>query len=661
MTLLAALDANQRQVAEQLRGPVCVLAGAGTGKTRAITYRIAHGMRTGTYQPNSVLAVTFTARAAGEMRARLRDLGVRQVSAATFHSAALRQLRYFWGQLDYGTLPQIISSKYSLVGQAASNLGITTDRALIRDLAAEVEWAKVQMVGPADYPRAAARAGRASIGDTDPETIASLLQVYDGLLHENGVMDFEDVLLSMVGLLTEHSRVANTVRSQYRYFVVDEYQDVSPLQQRLLELWLGDRDDLCVVGDVSQTIYSFAGANAGYLANFTDRYPTATKVELVRDYRSTPQVVDIANRLLTVKGRMPAGAVRLQAQRPSSAPVQFHQYDDDAAEATAVARQIRTLVDEGVPLSEIAILFRTNTQSQAFEAALAKENIGYQVRNAERFFDRPEIRQALVLMRGRGESDYGAALPDQVRTLLSPLGWAPQAPEHMGAARERWEALNSLVLLAEDMQASRGASLADFIAELEDRAANQHAPTQNGVTLATLHAAKGLEWDAVFLVGLSEGLMPISMAKEVEEIAEERRLLYVGVTRAREHLRLTYAASRGGGRGNRSVSRFLTGIWPTDDDAPAPAKPKSRRQRQAELQEELSESERDLFERLRQWRAQQAEAAQRPAFTVFHDSTLLSIARAQPTTLKQLALLRGIGATKLDAYGAEILQLINPD
>lgn len=661
MTFLAALDENQRQVAEQLRGPVCVLAGAGTGKTRAITYRIAHGMRTGTYQPNSVLAVTFTARAAGEMRARLRELGVQRVTAATFHSAALRQLRYFWEQLDYGVLPQIISSKFSLVGQAASNLGITTDRALIRDLAAEVDWAKVQMVGPADYPRAAARAGRASIADTDPETIGTLLQVYDGLLHENGVMDFEDVLLSMVGLLTEKPRVANKVRSQYRYFVVDEYQDVSPLQQRLLELWLGDRDDLCVVGDVSQTIYSFAGANAGYLAHFTDRYPSATKVELVRDYRSTPQVVDIANRLLTIKGRMSPGAVRLQAQRPSSAPVQFHQYDDDAAEATAVARQIRALVDEGVPLSEIAILFRTNTQSQPFEAALAKENIGYQVRNAERFFERPEIRQAMVLMRGRGQSDYGAGLPEQVRTLLSALGWAPQAPEHMGAARERWEALNSLVLLAEDLQASRGASMADFIAELEDRAANQHAPTQNGVTLATLHAAKGLEWDAVFLVGLSEGLMPISMAKEVDEIAEERRLLYVGVTRAREHLRLTYASSRGGGRANRSVSRFLTGIWPSDDDVPAPSKPKSRRQRQADMQAELSEAEREIFEQLRQWRAEKAEAAARPAFTVFHDATLLSIARAHPTTLQQLALLRGVGATKLDLYGAEILRLINPD
>ena len=657
MSLLDALDPDQRQVAEHLRGPLCVLAGAGTGKTRAITYRIAHGVRTGVYQPTSVLAVTFTARAAGEMRSRLRELGVVGVQARTFHAAALRQLGYFWPKVVGGPLPKVEEKTLGLVAEAAGRLGIETDRALLFDLNAEIKWAKVQMIAPDDYPQRATAAGRAGIADVDPTTIASLMNAYEDAKSERGVIDFEDILLILVGLLVEKPEIAEEVRRQYRYFVVDEYQDVSPLQQRLLELWLGERDDLCVVGDVSQTIYSFAGASPGFLTGFSRTFPGAAKIQLVRDYRSTPQVVDIANRLLRTKpGRLPEGAVYLQAQRPSSVPVHFTGYDDDAAEAEAIARAITELNDTGVALSEIAILYRTNAQSQDFETALATAGIGYQIRGGERFFARADIRRALVMLRGAMNTSEEADMPRAVRAILSNLGWSNAAPEQAGAMRERWDALNALVVLADDMHATRGASLADFVEELHDRAANQHAPAVEGVTLASIHSSKGLEWDAVFLAGLSEGLMPISMANTPEAIEEEKRLLYVGVTRAREHLRLSYSSSRTGGRSSRNVSRFLTGIWP---EAEKSASKTSRRKKAAiDPLAELDDDAQALFELLRAWRAETAKEISKPAFTILHDATLIAIAQAQPRTLRQLALLRGIGATKLDRYGGEILALI---
>jgi ATP-dependent DNA helicase, Rep family len=375
------------------------------------------------------------------------------------------------------------------------------------------------------------------------------------------VIDFEDVLLLTVGILAERDDIAAEVRRQYRHFVVDEYQDVSPLQQRLLELWLGGRDSVCVVGDVSQTIYSFTGATPRFLADFPSRHPGAPVVRLVRDYRSTPQVVSLANRLLTTRaGRMSPGAVTLQAQRPSSEPVRYEAFDDDVAEAAGVVGRVRELSARGVPLREIAVLYRTNSQSEVLEDALSRAGIGYQVRGGERFFARPEVKAALVALRAAAKAESAAALPDRVREALSAVGWSPEQPAGRGAVRERWDSLNTLVSLADDLYARRGASLAEFRQELDERAAVQHAPIADGVTLATIHAAKGLEWDAVFLVGLSDGLLPISMASTPDQLAEERRLLYVGVTRAREHLQLSYARARtAGGRAARKQSRFLAG------------------------------------------------------------------------------------------------------
>ncbi len=677
--LLAALDPDQREVAEHLSGPLCVLAGAGTGKTRAITYRIAHGVAVGAYQPTQVLAVTFTARAAGEMRSRLADLGVPGVQARTFHSAALRQLTYFWPTAIGGTRPPIQEHKAGLVGAAARRVGLGTDRATVRDLAAEVEWAKVTMTLPEDYAARAAAAGRTDVAGLDPQTVATVLMSYEDAKTERGVIDFEDVLLLMVGVLADREDVAAQVRGQYKHFVVDEYQDVSPLQQRLLDLWLGRRRQLCVVGDVSQTIYSFTGATPDFLTGFASRYEGARTVRLSRDYRSTPQVVHLANRVLARSRRgggnlrLPAGAVELQAQRPSGPAVRYETYDDDVAEAAGVVAQVQRVLGEGVALSEIAVLYRTNSQSEVLEQALAEAGIGYLVRGGQRFFAREEVKRAMVMLRAAARTErtlLTGDLGEDVRAVLSREGWAPQAPAVRGAVRDRWESLDALVHLADDLASTRGGDMGVFLDELTRRAEEQNAPTVEGVTLSSLHAAKGLEWDAVLLVGACEGLLPISLAEGEASVEEERRLLYVGVTRAREHLVLSYARARNpGGRPSRRPSRFLDGIWPTAqpatpnrrtrDGAASGGSVRARAKEAAALfEEENDPATVALFEELRAWRAQVAKEASRPAYTVFADATLRSIAVVRPTELAQLSLIRGVGAVKLQEYGPAVLAAV---
>jgi DNA helicase-2/ATP-dependent DNA helicase PcrA len=655
--VLGGLDPEQEQAARAVRGPVCILAGAGTGKTRTITHRIAYAVRGGAVPASQLLAVTFTARAAGEMRTRLRVLGVDGVQARTFHAAALRQLRYFAARVLGGALPTLVENKIRLVAQAAARAGVReADRVLLRDLASEVEWAKVTLAGPADYPARAAAAGRDL--PAAAETVAAVFTAYEDVKSRAGLLDFEDLLLVTAAAIEEHPDVAEEVRARYRHFVVDEYQDVSPLQQRLLDAWLGGRDDLCVVGDPNQTIYSFTGATPSFLLDFPRRHPGSTVVRLNRDYRSTPQVVGLANRVL---GRR--SVLRLVGQRRPGPEPEFAGYDDEPAEAAAVAARCRALVDGGVPASELAVLFRVNAQSEAYERALAEVGVPYVLRGGERFFERAEIREAMVLLRGaaRGPADppaNGAAgkLAGAVRDVLSALGWSASAPGG-GAARERWESLAALVGLAEDLTATQpGAGLAELIAELEQRAAVQHAPTVQGVTLASLHAAKGLEWDGVFLVGLVEGTLPIQHATTDAQLDEERRLLYVGVTRAREMLRLSWSLSRSpGGRRSRRRSRFLHGIAPDPEPAGRAANGRRDGRRGADLPDGADP---ELFARLRSWRSARAEAARVPAYVVLNDATLGEIAVRRPDDVRGLVAIPGIGQRKLDLYGQDVLAIV---
>ncbi|MCU1431182.1 MAG: ATP-dependent helicase UvrD2 [Actinotalea sp.] len=682
--LLAALDPDQREVALALNGPVCVLAGAGTGKTRAITHRIAYGVRTGTYSPTSVLAVTFTARAAGEMRTRLRDLGVAGVQARTFHAAALRQLSFFWPQVVGGSPPRILEHKAPVVAEAASRLGLRVDRLSVRDLSSEIEWSKVSLVPADDYVRAATATDRPPPAGFDRAAVARLISAYEESKDSRGVIDFEDVLTMLGHMLESRRDIAETVRGQYRHFVVDEYQDVSPAQQYLLDQWLGGRHELCVVGDPSQTIYSFTGATPHHLLTFAEKHPGASVVRLVRDYRSTPQVVDLANRLLTrAPGqRRVAGALELVAQRPSGPPVGYTVYDDDDSEAAGVAERVGRLIRSGTPAREVAVLYRTNAQSEAYEQALAEAGIGYLVRGGERFFARKEVRDAIVLLRGAARSMADVPMPEAVRDVLSSAGWSAEPPAARGAVRERWDSLQALVVLADDLVArapvapagggtpdapppssSGSPTLVDLIAELDERASAQHAPAVDGVTLASLHAAKGLEWDAVFLVGMSEGLMPISLAETEAAVAEERRLLYVGITRAREHLELSFGRARNpGGRASRQRTRFLDGIWPQQDGRRrtpgTPGRAGTSSTSRDATPALVGEADANLMDALREWRQQVAVETSKPAYTVLVDSTLAGIAASRPDSIAALARVRGIGPAKIDRYGASLLAIV---
>ena len=672
--LLDALDPEQRAVAEALRGPVRVLAGAGTGKTRAITHRIAHGVATGTYAPTEVLAVTFTTRAAGEMRSRLRTLGAGGVQARTFHSAALRQLRYFWPHVHGVDLPVLTESKIGLLAGACRRQRLRADQAQLRDLASEVEWAKVSNVGPDDYARIATARGREVTG-LDADTVGRVFGAYEDVKRAEGRMDMEDVLLLTAGLLAEDERVAAQVRRQYKWFVVDEFQDVSPLQSALLDLWLGGRDEICVVGDPAQTIYSFAGANADYLRDFPRKFPGTTSVELVRNYRSTPEIVRTATTLLA---GTPSQGVALRSEQPAGAAVEFAPQPDEVAEAEATAARVLALRDKGVPLSEMAVLFRINAQSEAFEEALSARSLPYVIRGAGRFFERPEVREAVTRIRGAARSAPGEDLVETVRSTLAGMGWTPEPPRARGQTRDRWESWQALVDQAEEYAAGDGTAQEDplnaFVDELDRRAAEQHAPVAEGVTLATFHAAKGLEWDVVFCVGLQDGTLPITYADTPAAVEEERRLLYVGITRARRTLRLSWSAARNpGGRGNRKPSRFLDPVLP---ESARPAELSARRRgamtcrecgrplttpaekKRARCEDCPASYDEELFERLREWRKGRADEEKVPAFVVFNDATLQLIAEVRPTTERELLKISGIGRSKLEKYGEDVLGLL---
>jgi ATP-dependent DNA helicase UvrD/PcrA len=671
--LLAVLDPEQRLVAEALRGPVRVLAGAGTGKTRAITHRIAHGVATGVYAPSEVLAVTFTTRAAGEMRARLRGLDAGGVQARTFHSAALRQLRYFWPHVHGTELPQLIESKLGLLASATRRQRLNTDQALLRDLASEIEWAKVSNVSPATYVDVAEARGRSVAGQT-LAVVAHVFDAYEEVKRDQGRMDMEDVLLLTAGMLAEDERVAAQVRRQYKWFVVDEFQDVSPIQSALLDLWLGGRDELCVVGDPAQTIYSFAGANADFLRDFPAKFPGTTSIELVRNYRSTPQVVEAANTLLA--GTASQG-VDLRSQQAAGPAVTFEAHPDEVAEAEAVAARIVRLRADGREPGEIAVLFRINAQSESFEEALAARGIPYIIRGAARFFDRPEVREAVTRIRGAARSgeasEQGSDVLETVRGTLAGMGWTPEAPSARGQTRDRWESWQALMDQALEFSAA-GRTLDEFVADLDRRAAEQHAPVADGVTLATYHAAKGLEWDSVFLCGLQDGTLPITYAETPAQIEEERRLLYVGMTRARLDLALSWALARQpGGRGSRKPSRFLTPLLP-QDALPLPKAPKSKGARMClecgkPLQTSADKARRrcadcpapydeELFERLRQWRTERAREEEIAAFMVFSNATLEEIAIRRPQSSRDLLKVSGVGKEKLQKYGEELLELV---
>jgi DNA helicase-2/ATP-dependent DNA helicase PcrA len=669
--LLTDLDPAQREAVLITSGPLCILAGAGSGKTRVISRRVAYALATGVVRPRDVLVVTFTDKAAGEMRTRLATLGQPGVAASTFHAAALRQLRHFWPRVHGSDPPSILESKVPILAPLAAGLPGGYRFLAVRDLAGEIEWAKARRIRPADYEM------RAIDDDRDaslpPDLMATLYRRYETAKARAGRIDFEDMLELTIGLIESDDAIAAEVRDRYRWFSVDEYQDTNPLQAALLDAWLGGRQDLAVVGDEDQTIYTFTGATSDYLIGFEERYPDARVVRLETNYRSTPEVLALANSVLAagrsapderLPGVAPRPPKRLVASNDSGPGPEIGGFATDEAELAGIASAIRALTQTGTEHGAMAILVRTNAQLPAIEAALGAAGIPFHVRG-ERFFSRPEVRRAMRVAGSLARIESNDALVTRLATAFErELGVRRHAVPDGEAAAERHGAVVTLLELAEDLARTQpAADVPAFLAEVERRTQVEAGGIATGVELLTYHRAKGLEWDAVFLPALEEGTLPIRQSTTPDELAEERRLLYVGITRARRYLWLSWATTRtaaSGRGGRRNRSRFLDGLVPASARRVAAAETAGPSNHKPTAKIDPADRS-PLSNALRAWRTARARADSVAPFIVFHDSTIEAIAARRPRSMAELRRVPGVGPTKLDRYGEEIIGVVVRD
>ena len=598
------LNSEQQRAVDAVRGPVCILAGAGSGKTTTITYRVKNQVESRAFRSGEILAVSFTDKAAGEMRGRLDGLGVPGVRCSTFHSAALGQLRFFAAEPP----KKILASKALPLRHIGNSLPRPYRFRPAADLATEIEWAKNRRIAPDEYQR--------SLGDHEPPIPPDLMlrvyREYERRKADGGWVDFEDLLELTIRLFDADPGALEQVRDRYRGFTVDEYQDVNLLQQTLLDRWLGDRDELCAVGDDYQSIYAFTGASPEYLLAMPGRFPHATVVRLEDNYRSTPEVLSFANRLVPKLG----GAEKvLRATRASGPEPVARSFSEPFLEAAFLVERIRELHATGTPNEEMAILLRTNARSADYEEALHDAEIPSQ---GAALLSRDAAKQLLKALRGRPLSD--------VRRIARDQGLLDRIPDRLGEREvTRQNDLARLVKLAEAFHGTAE----EFVADLEERFGSRAG---RGVHLLTYHRAKGLEFDAVFLPRLEERELPSKLSKTPAAIDEERRLLYVGLTRAKRHLTVTWSGK---------PSRFLAEL---DLRAPVPTP---------------VEPDDPLYESLKEWRLRTARAEEKPAYVIFHNATLAEIVRRAPRTREELAAVPGVGPAKLERYGDAVLAALS--
>ncbi|HJR45807.1 MAG TPA: ATP-dependent DNA helicase UvrD2 [Actinomycetota bacterium] len=686
MQISDGLNEQQREAVEAVSGPLCILAGAGSGKTTTITRRIANQVLTRTFEPGSIMAVTFTDRAAGEMRRRLERLGVQGVRARTFHAAALAQLRYFSNEQP----PQILPSKALALRQIANTLPKPYRFRAAADLATEIEWAKNRRIPHDRYAD--------SVGDHTPpipvDLMANVYSRYERGKHERGLIDFEDLLERTIQMFQSDGYMRERFAEQYRTFTVDEYQDVNLLQETLLRQWLGPRDELCVVGDDYQSIYGFTGATPDYLLEMPKRFVGTKVVRLETNYRSTPQVLAVANRLVPKLG----GAAKvLEAHRDAGPEPRLRRFGNGANEIDAIVQRIHELHDDGVLLEEVAILYRVNFRSEDYEEALAKAGIPYQVTDGA-FLSRAVGRQMISALKRSAST----SVSEEVVKLAMRAGYVEDPPDDLGAQElTRQNDLARFIRLAQEFEDGVHSG-ADFVADVELRFAG--AGRGRGVNLLTYHRAKGLEFEAVFLPRVEDGELPFKRARNDEAIAEERRLLYVGITRAKTHLTVTWV-NDGRRKGSPFVSELMETAGRKSTLAPRRTGPEGvpaavglevsmsggYRGTIVELEDdralvELADGgslltisfgevvtvdgkslpldppgnayDDALLAALKKWRLDKAKADGMPAFVIFHDSTLEAIAARKPASIEELGDVSGVGPTKLERYGSDILELM---
>ena len=623
--IFAGLNPEQRRAVEAVRGPVCILAGAGSGKTTTITRRVASQVASGVFAAREVLAVTFTDKAAGEMRARLETLGVDGVTARTFHAAALGQLHAFGGEPP----AKIIASKALPLRQIANSLPRPFRFRPAGDLATEVEWAKNRRLSPSEY--------LAGLGEhippIPPDLMKRVFAEYERRKDAAGYADFEDLLELAIRLFEADPHALAEFRDRYRAFTVDEYQDVNLLQQTLLDRWLGPRDDLCAVGDDYQSIYGFTGATPRYLLGLPERFPHATVVRLEANYRSTPQVLELANRIVPRLGGAEKVLVTTRGDGPDAIVQPF---TSPQAEVEFVVARVQALFAEGVPHEQMAVLCRTNARLVDFEEPFHDARIPFQ---GASLLGREAARRLLRRLRERESTAVAAT----VRALAVEAGWLEHPPDGLGE-RElvRQADLARLVALATEFEDGERTTRG-FAEDLEHRFGSTGSDRQ-GVHLLTLHGAKGLEFEAVFLPRVQERELPVRQAKRDEEVAEERRLLYVGMTRARRHLAITWS-----GRASRFIGELGVAAAP-QARAPEPRSAESR----------TPEPDDPVYAALKQWRLRRATEDELPAYVVFHNATLAEIAGRRPRDLTELGAVPGVGPTKLERYGEEVLAVLRP-
>ena len=685
--ILEGLNEDQSRAVAAVQGPVCILAGAGSGKTTTITRRIANQVATGAFNPEQILAVTFTDRAAGEMRSRLEQLGVSEVQARTFHSAALRQLRH----LSPDAPPSILPSKTVALRKLANSLPKPYNFRPAADLATEIEWAKNRRIAPPDY--------LGSLGGRVPpvpeDLMVKIYTRYEAGKRERNLIDFEDLLELAIRMFQHDESAREEMQAHYLAFTVDEYQDVNLLQETLLREWVGERDNLCVVGDDYQSIYGFTGASPKYLLEMSGRFPGTQVFRLETNYRSTPQVLAIANRLVP---KLRGAEKVLQADREAGPEVEIRTFSVPAAELRFIVDRIIALRDEGVALEDIAILYRVNFRSEDYEEILAAESIPYQVADGA-FLTRITGRQMVAALK-RSRS---ASVSEQVRKHADRAGFLEEPPDDLGDQElTRQNDLARFVKLAKEFDNGERTA-AEFIADIEQRFGG--GGQGRGVNLLTYHRAKGLEFEAVFLPKVEDRELPFHRAKTDGEIAEERRLFYVGITRAKTHLAITCVAGR-----RRQTSPFFTELRDEkvratgsplaegvrsrdvivaqigslialpggfsgrivelgDDEATIEMSGGSRlgvaygqtvthERTTATLAAPMAAGGADLYAELKAWRLQRSKADEVPAYVVFHDTTLAAIAAARPRSLDELAGVPGVGPAKLARYGTEIVELV---